>query len=451
MKALQIELNMMRFAGTKAVNFLVGKNTFTNISPLSLNNVDPPEKPSGDWYRAKPILAGICGSDISSVRGETSKYFSRIVSLPFTLGHEIVATVSDGDLEGKRVVIESILSCKARSIDPVCGQCMSGNIQLCENITFGHLHPGLQTGFCKDTGGGWSEELVIHKSQIYVVPDDMTDEEAVMVEPTACGVHTALRAQVKPSDDVVILGAGTIGLTTLAALRNYANPKTLTITAKYQIQQKFAASLGADIIIKPNELLRTMRRITNSLAVPPPLSIPSVVMAKLLNKEEQTRQDADFGNGSSVSPLRRETDISQTAVIDRLTAGVDVVIDCIGNSTSIAQALSITKPGGKIVLAGMPGDVKIDLAPLWQREISLIGSYGYGAEHMLTAGKTKSKMTATSSFSLAMDLVKKEQLGRLVSAKYPLARYQDAITHAMEAGSRDAVKIVFSIGRPSHN
>ncbi len=440
MKALQIELDVVRFASTKTLSLLSKKNTFTSLTPVSLNDVDPPTKPNPDWYRLKPILAGICGSDIASIKGETSKYFSRIVSLPFTLGHEIVGKISDGDLAGKRVVVESVLSCKPRSIEPMCKQCAQGNIHLCENITFGHLHPGLQIGFCKDTGGGWSEELIVHKSQIYEVPDAMTDEEAVMVEPSACGIHTALRANIGPDDNVVILGAGTIGLTTLAAIRNFSNPKTLTITAKYPVQQKFANLFEADIVIKPEELLRSVRRLTNSWAVPPPLSIPSVLLEKLLGKQDNTRQDADLGN--SAQRQRRERNISPTAVIDRLTSGADTIIDCIGNSKSIAQALSIVRPGGKIILAGMPGEVKIDLAPLWQREISIIGSYGYGVEQISHKGR---KVAPPTSFSLAIDLVQKAKLGRLVSAKYPLDRYQDAITHAIRAGSRDSVKVVFAL------
>ncbi len=435
MKALQIELNVARFASAKVIGSLYGKNNFSPISPLLLKDVEPLQKPGRDWYRVQPILAGICGSDLATVRGETSDYFSRIVSFPFTLGHEIVGIVKDGDLAGKRVVIESVLSCKTRSVEPMCAPCQRGDIQLCENITFGHIHPGLQTGFCKDTGGGWGEEMLAHESQIYLVPDEMTDEEAVMVEPAACGIHTALRTAIKDTEDVVILGAGTIGLTTLAAIKNYLNPKTITITAKYPVQKEFAASLGADTVIAPQELLRALRRTTNSLAVPPPISIATVLTNKLLNKKEEAAPDSPAL--TSDSKIRRERSISSKALIGRLTNGADVIVDCIGNNASIAQALSAVKPGGRIVLAGMPGNVKVDLAPLWQREVSLIGAYGYGTEHL--NGKDRSQ----STFSMAIDLVKKERLGRLVSAKYPLERYKEAITHASRAGARESIKIVF--------
>jgi threonine dehydrogenase-like Zn-dependent dehydrogenase len=434
MKSLQVELNLARFASTKLINSFSGKSGFMPASPLLLKDTELPPKPGQNWYRIKPILSGICGSDLATVRGETSGYFYRIVSFPFTLGHEIVGIVQDGDLAGQRVVIESVLNCGTRAIEPMCEHCKNGDIQLCENITFGHIHPGLQIGFCKDTGGGWAEELWAHQSQIYPIPEGMGDEDAVMVEPTACGIHAAFSAGIREDDDVVILGAGTIGLTTLAAVKDYLNPKSITITAKYPIQQSAALLIGADIIVKPSELLRSVRRTTNSMAVAPEASIPSVLMEKLLGKGEKTRQDNKELGGASTP--KRTTDISPRGLVGRLTKGADVVIDCIGNASSISQALAAVKPGGKIVLAGMPGDVKVDLAPLWQREISLVGAYGYGRELL---GDEH-----TSTFSLAIDLVEREGLGRLVSAKYPLSRYKEAIAHANNAGARESIKIVFS-------
>ena len=75
----------------------------------------------------------------------------------------------------------------------MCRQCAARRTNLCERIAFGHLEPGLQTGFCADTGGGWCTWMVAHASQLVDVPDDLSDEAAVMVEPTACAVHAALR------------------------------------------------------------------------------------------------------------------------------------------------------------------------------------------------------------------------------------------------------------------
>ena len=91
---------------------------------------------------------------------------------------------------GTRVVIDPVLACAARGLAP-CPSCASGRTNLCDHVTVGHVSPGLQTGFCRDTGGGWGEQLVAHSSQLHAVPDDLSDERAVLVEPIACAVQLA--------------------------------------------------------------------------------------------------------------------------------------------------------------------------------------------------------------------------------------------------------------------
>jgi threonine dehydrogenase-like Zn-dependent dehydrogenase len=124
-------------------------------------------------------------------------------------------------------------------------------------------------------------------------------------------------------------------------------------------------------------------------------------------------------------------------VAGRLTDGADVVFDCVGSSESIGQALTLVRPRGRVVLVGMPGKVSVDLAPLWHRELTLVGAYAYGVE---TEGPEPRR-----SFELAIDLVARAGLGSLVSAAYPLERYQEAIAHAGAAGRRGAVKVAFDL------
>src|SRR5207244_12232889 len=101
---------------------------------------------------------------------------------------------------------------------------------------------GLQTGFCTDTGGGWSTVLVAHESQLHRVPDGMSDEAAVMVEPTACAIHAAVAPGVT-GDTVAVIGAGTLGLCTIAALRTHALPGRLVAAAKHPEQRRLARAL----------------------------------------------------------------------------------------------------------------------------------------------------------------------------------------------------------------
>ena len=124
--------------------------------------------------------------------------------------------------------------------------------------------------------------------------------------------------------------------------------------------------------------------------------------------------------------------------VDRLTGGADVVIDCVGSSQSISNALAITKPKGRIVLVGMPSIVELELTPLWHRELQMVGAYTYGTE-------TYSSGESVSTFDLAFELVKTAKLEELVSASYPISEYQDALKHAANAGQRGAFKIVFDL------
>ncbi len=139
-----------------------------------------------------------------------------------------------------------------------------GDLGNCERIAFGDLEPGLQTGFCCDTGGGWSTQMVAHPSQLHPVPDDMTDEAAVMVEPTACAIHGALAAtRDTDATTVVVIGSGTLGLLTVAALRRFTvgRPRSSS-AAKHPAQREWARELGATSVVEPGELRRAVRRIT---------------------------------------------------------------------------------------------------------------------------------------------------------------------------------------------
>ena len=103
---------------------------------------------------------------------------------------------------------------------------------------------------------------------------------------------------------------------------------------------------------------------------------------------------------------------------------------------SIETAIGITRPRGRVVMVGMPGKLQIDLTSLWHRETELVGAYTYGTDEWPDG-------TSISSFKRAKELVRKAKLGRLVSAKYRLERYKDAISHAAQAGQRGSIKVVF--------
>src|SRR4028119_414241 len=140
-------------AGAKRVRNL----ETSRLSPLQLEDAPEPRLPTPDWVRVKPLLSGICGSDLGTLSADNSPYFSPITSPPFVMGHEVVGVVVDdnsGFHAGERVVLEPALGCVARGIGPLCPYCASGRHALCLNAARGTISPGIQTGFCRDTAGG---------------------------------------------------------------------------------------------------------------------------------------------------------------------------------------------------------------------------------------------------------------------------------------------------------
>lgn len=387
MKALQVERSVARFAMARiASEWKAGAGG--RHGPLRLVDIDAPALPGPGWARLAPRLSGICGSDLATVDGRSSRWFEPIVSFPFVPGHEVVADTEDGG----RVVIEPVLGCEARGIVPACPSCAAGRRRHCLNLTAGHIAPGLQTGYCEDTGGGWSLSFVAHQSQLHPVPDDLGDEAAVLVEPAACAVHAALTGASRTGHlTAVVIGAGTLGLCTLAALTRWREDIARVVcVAKYSHQRHLAQGLGATTVAEPAELRRAVRRATGSWAL---------------------------DNG-------------------QLTGGAELVIDCVGNAGSLADALAVAAPGGTVVLAGMPSPAQVDLTPLWQREVRVVGCYTYGPEPAVNG---------RHSFDLAFELAHAARLERLLSATYTLDRAPEAIEHAAAAGRRGAVKVAFDM------
>ncbi|MGO8861028.1 MAG: zinc-dependent alcohol dehydrogenase [Acidimicrobiales bacterium] len=432
MTTLLFERSLPRFAAARIASSF-GSGRGAAVGPLRLVEHDAPSLPGEGWAHVDPVLSGICGSDLATLDGRSSRYFEDIVSFPFVPGHEVVGTLS-GDaigaggvtlVAGTRVVLQPVLGCAARGITPPCAWCGAGQVGNCGHLAFGHIRPGLQTGYCADTGGGWSTTgLVAHSSQLFAVPEGLSDADAVTTEPVACAVHAVLRSGISEGDLVAVLGAGTVGLMVTAALAHLATtgrcpaPRALLVGAKYGHQQRLARELGATEALAPDQLPRAVRRQSRSLS---------------------------FGGVPG-----------ETAT---LSGGADVVIDCVGSAESIAQSIAMVRPRGTVALVGMPGRVTLDLAPLWHREVRLAGAYAYGTEAVPTpvaANSTAARSTAAKStaaaeveemttFALAFEVVAAQSTGRLVSATYPLTRFEEAVAHAGAAGRRGAVKIAFDI------
>jgi threonine dehydrogenase-like Zn-dependent dehydrogenase len=398
MLALRYRKSVPRYllmrAGAKRI-----KNLETSrFSPLHLEEIPDPELPTPEWVRLKPLLSGICGSDLGTLSSENSPYFSPITSPPFVLGHELVAVVAEdngGFRAGERVVLEPALHCTVRGIEPLCPYCAAGHTALCVNVAKGIIAPGIQTGFCRDTGGGWSEgTLVAHPSQLHRVPENVPDEAAVAIEPLACAVHAALKKSPREDETALVIGAGSVGLFVVAALRQLTRAGRVICVAKHERQRKEALRLGADAVVHPKETYETLPAMLGTEAHKPEIGKPVVM------------------------------------------GGADKVFECVGSAGTMEDAVRLTRPGGEATLVGMPPARScLDLSALWFKEVNLAGAYAYGVEEY--------EGERVRSFELALRLAPQIELETLVGPGFRLREYREAIAAARAAGREGHVKVVF--------
>ena len=386
---------LMRAGAQRVKNLETGR-----LSPLQLEEVTEPELPTPEWVRVKPLLSGICGSDLGTLSSENSPYFSPITSPPFILGHEVVGLVTEGGSgfeAGDRVVVEPALGCEVRGIENLCPYCATGRYALCLNVTKGSISPGIQTGFCRDTGGGWSRgTLVAHHSQLHRVPNALPDEAAVAVEPLACAVHAALKARPGPDDTALVIGAGSVGLFVVAALRSLTEVGRIICVAKHARQREEALRLGTDEVVHPKETYTALPGMLGTEIHKPELGKPVVM------------------------------------------GGADKVFECVGSPSTMEDAIRLMKPGGEVSLVGMPGaKSNLDLTALWYKEVSLSGTYAYGIEDR--------KGERVKSFDLALRLAQEIGLEKLVGPRFQLEEYREAIFAARSAGREGHVKVVFDL------
>ncbi|HSH11229.1 MAG TPA: alcohol dehydrogenase catalytic domain-containing protein, partial [Ilumatobacter sp.] len=166
MRALQIRRSAAKF-GMARIASAIAPATAAKIGPLELRTIDDPECPGEGWHRVTTRLAGICGSDLSLVEGHASTYFDDYVSFPFVPGHEVVGELEDGT----RVVLEPVLGHAARGVVPPFPDAAPGDgddyAHLAVVSADGRVEPGIQTGFCCSTGGGWAPWFWAHESQLH--------------------------------------------------------------------------------------------------------------------------------------------------------------------------------------------------------------------------------------------------------------------------------------------
>ncbi|SNT06124.1 L-gulonate 5-dehydrogenase [Anaerovirgula multivorans] len=152
----------------------------------------------------KVKAAGICGSDVHIYHGTNA-----VATYPRVMGHEIVGVVEEvGEKvtkvkEGDRVIIDQVINCGE------CYACKIGRGNVCSNLKVRGVH----------VHGGYREYITAVQDDCYILPEDLSYEDAVMIEPATISAQCLSRAEVTEDDTVLILGAGALGTSILKIAR----------------------------------------------------------------------------------------------------------------------------------------------------------------------------------------------------------------------------------------
>ena len=325
------------------------------------------DDPSAGEVQVTIQSAGICGSDLHAFRNASSAEKNN----GLVPGHEIAGVISavgagvnhvrEGDIVGVEPLLRSVVCGK-------CRYCLAGEYQVC---TAGRGPGGGLFG--ENADGGMRELGIFPGSAVFPAPSGVDAELAALAEPLACSVHGYEKIGLRANQTVLILGAGTIGLTALLATK--AAGSHAIITARHPHQQDAARRLGADEVIGDDEAGR----------------------ARL---EELAAQEA-----------------------------IDVAVETVGGrADTLIQAQRAVRRMGTVIVIGIFTDrlVTIDALDMVLRELNIIGAIIYGAP----TGRAEYAM----ALGLLGD--RAETARTLVTHRFPLEQANDAFATALDKSSQ---------------
>ncbi|MGO9874907.1 MAG: zinc-dependent alcohol dehydrogenase [Acidimicrobiia bacterium] len=379
--------------------------------PASLVEVNEPALPGPAWARVAVTVGGICGSDLHIFThnvGPTPTLFSLAGAFPFILGHEIAGRVIETGPEcrcplGTRVAIDPCIPCVARGIDPLCVNCARGWTSSCLELDSRKVSGGRTLGFTKDLGGGWAEQVLAHTSMLHPIPDSVPDHAASLHEPVSIACHGLLRSPPHDGDPVLVVGAGIIGLATLAALKGLFPACPVTVLARYDHQAAAAAACGADHVVQTDGTASHFE-----------------TLAQL----------------SGARVVGRKADVM-------LMGGFPYVVEAVGAPQSVTEALRAVAHRGTVLLLGAAGVSEVDLTPVWYKEAALVGSI----DHTVDAGSAPGLAGGPDRHSVdrALDVLAAGLLPHdvVVTHQFALDDYRQAVETAIDRGNSHAIKVVF--------
>lgn len=279
---------------------------FEGEGKLSIREVPEPKITKPDEVLIKVELAGICGTDVHILEVPPGH--------PATpgaiLGHEYVGIVQEkGDAVknldiGDRVVVDPNLTCGT------CRYCRRGLPNMCENFTTLGIY----------LNGGFAQYNVAPSRALYKISKDVPVERAALAEPLSCVVNAVRKLNIQVGDNVVLIGAGPMGLLFLLMLKAQGAGK-LIVLEPTPFRAKMAEELGASIVLNPKEI-----------------------------------------------------DVRET-ILNLTELGADIVIDAVGSQ--FETALNLVRRGGAILLFGMNENAKPQIKQVLipRYELKVIGSY----------------------------------------------------------------------------
>lgn len=280
---------------------------------IRVEEVDFPQMKDGEvLIRVK--VAGVCGSDVHYYKdGAIGPY---VVSGPMILGHECAGEIVDvaedvkGFKPGDRVAVEPGYTCRK------CIYCKTGRYNLCPDVTF-MATPPIDGAYVEYVA--WPADFVFH------LPDNVTFDHGALIEPLAVGMHAVRRSRLRAGESVVILGAGTIGLSTLVSAE--------------------AAGAGEIIVADLEDVRLCMAR---------ELGATQTINASNENTVEAI-QDLTHGFGS------------------------EVVFETAGVAATAQQTIEVAGRGGRVVWVGAAGGatVPIPAVRVVDKELDIMGIFRY--------------------------------------------------------------------------
>jgi len=315
---------------------------FDGPGEVRLKDVPTPEI-SDDEVLIRTEFAAVCGTDAHMLSGGFP------AKKGIVMGHEASGVVEAVGARVRHVVPGQPV---VGSPIVVCGRCLacrSGRYNVCQH----RKHLGIEAD------GVFAEYFKLPGYSVFASPPGLSPEEGALVEPAAVGYHAVCRAAPTPSDTVVVMGAGPIGLFILESVAAFGCQKII-VSGHRQRRLDLAMELGAH---------RTVR--------PPDEDLEAVVMQET--------------NG----------------------AGADLVIEAVGRPDTIAQSVRLARSAGKIMMVGIPGEpVPFDFIHLVRREVDLLTSdaslYAYERIHELVAKKVldaRPLITHTFPFDQAIEAI----------------------------------------------